>query len=149
MQKFILVRVLRPTSTEKKGQEGRQRGRRWGQQRPRCSLPRCRWRRGAHRPRTALPRTPAEPGAHVCAGPDWWHMGTGRPTQTALPSSASTKQSTQRRPGDRGLRDVDPGHRGWRGRLAEEQRAGTKAGSHSGQHPASSPGGSRVGEAQQ
>ena len=30
-------------------------------------------------PRTALPRTPAELGAHVCAGPDWWQTGTGRP----------------------------------------------------------------------
>lgn len=83
----------------------------------------------------------------TCAlGPDWWQMGTGRATRTVLPSSAPTKQSTRRRPGDRGLWDVDPGHRGRRERLAEEQRAETKAGSHSGQHPASSPAGQGSGK---
>lgn len=116
---------LRPTSTDRKEQESRQR---WGQGQQRPPLSPSLGMDGSKEPvnpLTALPKClqSCKPTRVPGLMGGMWTWGPGRPHLNSAPFLAPTKQSTITTWRPWSPWDVDPGHRGQSGHLAREQRA--------------------------
>lgn len=116
---------LRPTSTDRKEQESRQR---WGRGQQRPPLSPSLGMDGSKEPvnpLTALPKClqSCKPTRVPGLMGGMWTWGPGRPHLNSAPFLAPTKQSTITTWRPWSPWDVDPGHRGQSGHLAREQRA--------------------------